>query len=355
MKVNGRRFPILVLLLLGGLLSLLAFSAPSANVGVLATGISSQTTFTTPPLITSSSTSTVTSITTTTTTTLASSTSFSSTSTTTTTTTTSSSFSYTSTRTLSLTSTSTTSSTTITVPYTLTQVQTSISSVARSTSTFTLTSATTSASFPTCPVALATTGTPLEPYANFLRGFRNNQVQNTTAGRVFMQAFNGWYYSWAPSVSYEAASNPPLLALLRVGVYPLIGILYASYFSYVLVSPFGVEAGALAAGVVAASLIGLVYVAPVAYVTARLIQRRLRFQAKGIYLLPAAEWISVSAVMLAAAYLAGSAWLMALGTANLTLSMLATGSLLGARAWAFVQLPLANLHGIMFAAKRLNR
>jgi hypothetical protein len=180
-------------------------------------------------------------------------------------------------------------------------------------------------------------------------------VQNTTAGRVFMQAFNSWYYSWAPSVSYEAASSPAFLALLRVGVYPLIGILYASYFSYVLVSPLGVEAGALAAGVVAASLIGLVYVAPVAYVGARLLQRRSRFNMKATYLLPAVGWASASAVLLTAAYLSGSAWLMAVGTANLTLSMLATGSLLGAKAWTLVQLPLLNLPSIVFTTKRLNR
>jgi hypothetical protein len=202
---------------------------------------------------------------------------------------------------------------------------------------------------------MATTGTPLEPYANFLRGFRDRQVDNTTAGRMFMQAFNAWYYSWAPSVSYEAALNPTVLSLMRVSVYPLIGILYASYYSYVLISPLGSEAGALAAGVVAASLIGLVYVAPVAYVGGRVLQRRLRFSVTRIHLLPAIGWLSASALIIAAAYLSASGWLMALGTASLTLSMLGTGSLLGAKAWSFVQIPVGNLHHVLFATRRLTR
>jgi hypothetical protein len=194
----------------------------------------------------------------------------------------------------------------------------------------------------------------LEPYANFLRGFRNNQIMNTTAGRVFMQTFNGWYYSWSPSVSYTAATNPWLLQVLRVGVYPLMGILYASYFSYALLSPMSAEAGAIAAGAVAASLIGLVYLAPVAYLSLRLIRRRTRFfTPKRAYLFPAYGWMGASALIIGAAYVSGSAWSMGLATASLTLSMLSVGSILGAVGLSYVQLPVANMRAMSFAAKRL--
>lgn len=169
---------------------------------------------------------------------------------------------------------------------------------------------------------------------------------------MFMQTFNAWYYGWAPSITYAAARNGGLLDVLRVGVYPLMGILYAAYFSYAIVSPISPEAGALAAGVVAATLIGLVYVAPVAYVSLRLVRRRTKFLAK-VNLLPASGWVAGSALMVSAAYLSGSAFLMGLGTASLTLSMLSVGSLLGARAFTALQFPIVNLHTKTFLVKRM--
>jgi hypothetical protein len=195
----------------------------------------------------------------------------------------------------------------------------------------------------------------LEPYANFLRGFRNNEVQNTTAGSMFMQAFNGWYYSWAPSVTYTAATQPIVLSALRAGVYPLIGILYAAYFSYAAVSPLSAEAGSLTAGVVAASLIGLVYVAPVAYVSLRLIRRMKLLKVGKAHLLPTGGWAVASTVMVGAAYLSGSAWLMGLGTASLTLSMLSIGGFISALALNSIQLPTANFHAMVYAFRRMSR
>jgi len=171
-----------------------------------------------------------------------------------------------------------------------------------------------------------------------------------------MQTFNAWYYGWAPSVTYAASRNGWFLDVLRVGVYPLIGILYAAYFSYAIVSPISAEAAALTAGVVAASLIGLVYVAPVAYVCLRLVRRRTKFliPAKA-HVLPASGWVAASALMISAAYLSGSALLMGLGTASLTLSMLSVGSLLGALAFTSVQFPAVNLHAMVFAVRRMAR
>jgi hypothetical protein len=207
-----------------------------------------------------------------------------------------------------------------------------------------------------CPVALVVAGSALEPIANALRGFRNSQVMGTTAGRAFMATFNAWYYSWAPSVAYAAAANPWVFEALRLGVYPLIGILYASYLSYQVVSPLSAEAGAIAAGMVAASLIGLVYVAPIAYISLRLIRRRVRvFELRKVYTLPATAWFAASAFMVGAAYLSSSALLMGFATASLTLSMLSLGSILGALGLTYVHLPVLNLPALAFAAKHRSR
>ena len=173
---------------------------------------------------------------------------------------------------------------------------------------------------------------------------------------MFMQTFNGWYYSWAPSLTYAAARNGLVLNVLRVGVYPLIGILYAAYFSYAIVSPISAEAAALTAGVVAASLIGLVYVAPVAYMSLRLVRRRTKLLTlTKAHLLPAYGWVAASALMIGFAYVSGSALLMSLGTASLTLSVLSVGSFLGALTLTSVQFPVVNLHAMVFAVRRMAR
>jgi hypothetical protein len=327
--------------------------ALSALVTSPANGIFGVVQLTTPPLTTTYTTSTTTTSTFSTTTTSTPATSTSYTTVTSTSTSVSSSSSFTSTQTLTSTlySSSSVYTNTVTTPTTTT-------ATAFQPFTTTATSFITSTALPSvgCPVAFATSGTPLEPYANFLRGFRNNEVQNTTAGRMFMQTFNGWYYSWAPSVTYTAARNGLFLDVLRVGVYPLIGILYASYYSYAAVSPLSAEAAALTAGLVSASLIGLVYVAPVAYVSLRLVRRRTKFLAPAkAYLLPASGWLAGSALIVGLAYASGSGLLMGLGTASLTLSMLSVGSLLGTQAFASIQFPAVNLHAKAFAVKRMAR
>ncbi len=317
-----------------------------------ASGILGVASIITPPVTTSTTFSpTVTTTTSTTSTTTSTSTITSSTSLSTTSTSVSSSFSYTTT--VSSTSTSTSTSTS----FTSTQTVTATSYSPTPSTTYVVTTQKTTvlpSIVPGCPVAQATTGTALEPYANFLRVFRNNQIQNTTAGRVFMRTFNVWYYSWAPSVTYFAATNPWFLDVLRVGVYPLMGILYASYYSYATIAPISPEAGALAAGIVAASLIGLVYVAPLAYVSSRLVRRRIQsFRLEKVHLFPASGWVAASVFMIGAAYLSGSALFMGLATASLTLSMLSVGSILGVVGLGYVQLPLVNLRNMTFAVKRL--
>jgi hypothetical protein len=220
-----------------------------------------------------------------------------------------------------------------------------------STATYTSISTQRGTTVPACPIAYVTRDSVLEPYANFLRGFRNNEIQNTTAGREFMLTFNNWYYSWAPSLSYAAADNPWVFRAVQAGVYPLVGILYASYYSYSLVAPLNPEAGAITAGLVAASLIGAVYVAPVAYITTRLLRRRLRISK--LTAGPSAAWFTASALTLIAAYAASSGQLLALATSSIVLSTLSLGSLLGTRALAYIQIPSADFANTAMAFRRL--
>jgi hypothetical protein len=207
----------------------------------------------------------------------------------------------------------------------------------------------------TCPVSYVTNGNRLQPYAQFLRNFRDNQIENTTAGRIFLTAFNAWYYSWAPALARSAATSPVVYRAVQVGVVPLLGILYASYYSYNLIAPLSPEAAALAAGVVAASLIGLAYIAPVAYLTSRLLRRQVRFNLSTRTLTPSAVWLAASIITLTAAYATNSGTVLAVGVVSLVLSTLSAGSLAGTKALAQIHLPSANPATLLLLLRRYTK
>ncbi len=222
------------------------------------------------------------------------STSFSSSTTSTTVTTISTFFSYTSTISTSVTSSLTVTSISGTESTTNTLWSTWPTTLTTS-STYVVSSTATGIPIgPACPVTLVTNGSRLAPYASFLRGFRDNDIQNTNAGREFLLMFNSWYYSWAPWLTYTATTNPWVFKVVRVGVYPLIGILYAAYDAYNAIAPVNVEAGAITAGIIAASLMGVVYVAPIAFIATRIIRRHSRIRLAWRMSVTSTAWFLVS-------------------------------------------------------------
>ena len=116
-----------------------------------------------------------------------------------------------------------------------------------------------------CLIATATYGSELSPQVQFLRGFRDNTVLTTFAGSSFMNAFNGFYYSFSPSVASVIADNSGLRDVMKVVLYPLLGILHMSSGVFSVFS-FLPEFGIIAAGLIASSLIGIVYFLPIALI-----------------------------------------------------------------------------------------
>ena len=353
MKLKARDFAIALVLVVGVLGAAMATNSPS-NVALAATTCGINGCVSTPPLSSSTSytyTSPTSTSITSTTSTSTTSTSISSSTTATTATTTSTFFSYTSTISTTIT---TTSYSTI---YTFTQISQgtniiTIPTITTTGSTYTNLVTQKGTSITSCPVSYVTNGNRLQPYAAFLRTFRD-KIQNTTAGSSFMATFNSWYYSWAPSVAYSTSANPWAYRAVQVTVIPLIGILYASYYTYALTAPFSAEAGAIMAGVVAAALIGLVYLAPVAYLTTRIIRKR--FTITRLTLSPSVAWFAASIALCGIAYATTSQSILAAGTSSLVLSTLSLASLFGTRALAYVQLPITNYANITLLLKRFTR
>jgi streptogramin lyase len=111
-----------------------------------------------------------------------------------------------------------------------------------------------------CLIATATFGSELSPEVQILRDFRDQSVLRTFAGSNFMSMFNSWYYSFSPSVAQYETANTAARDVARIMLSPLIWILQLSSMTYatLAVQP---EIGILAAGMLASSLIGLVYLA----------------------------------------------------------------------------------------------
>lgn len=171
-----------------------------------------------------------------------------------------------------------------------------------------------------CIIATATYGSELAPEVYFLRLFRDRSVQTTFAGNQFMNVFNAWYYSFSPTVAEQVKGNLLLRNVVKAAMYPLIGSLYLAQWSYSALS-FAPELAVVAAGLVASSLIGIVYFAPIALLASEL-ARRKRISIHPIGKPLAVAWVA-STVMIAVAELAAVSALMMFATAAFILSTVA--------------------------------
>jgi peptide/nickel transport system substrate-binding protein len=122
-----------------------------------------------------------------------------------------------------------------------------------------------------CLIATAAFGSELDQHVQYLRNFREQYVLSTASGSAFMNAFNSVYYSFSPQVAEYERENAWLQNAVKVGLYPLFGILMASENAH---SAVGGEAGTILAGTTASSLIGAVYLVP-AGIAARKVRSRI--------------------------------------------------------------------------------
>jgi hypothetical protein len=183
---------------------------------------------------------------------------------------------------------------------------------------------------PKCIIATATFGSEAAPQVQFLRNFRDGLVLSTAAGSAFMPVFNAWYYSFSPSVAQFIASNDPIRAPIRVFLYPLLGILSLSSAVFSLFNSVP-EFAVLITGLVASSLIGLVYLTVPAIAGFNTLARRRKIRITSIAKASLAL-LAVSMALLAAGELAGSFLLLAVAGSAIVLTCLVTAPSIAALA-----------------------
>ena len=127
-----------------------------------------------------------------------------------------------------------------------------------------------------CIIATVTYGSEVSDEVNFLRGFRDNIVLSTTAGKMFYKAFDAFYYSWSPYVAQFIHRNPTLKTPMRIILYPLIGsLMIASYIATPLTT-LNPEVAVYIAGIISSLLLGLIYLTPLMYIVLKLLKRKIK-------------------------------------------------------------------------------
>ena len=181
--------------------------------------------------------------------------------------------------------------------------------------------------FSLCIIATSAYGSEMAPEVQFLRGFRDETVLSTFAGRSFMDAFNSFYYSWSPGVADSIREDDQAKAFTRGMIVPLLGVLSVSSSVYVLLS-FMPELGVTLTGFVVSSMLGAIYLALPMFALLRLMSRSMRrvIIRKGMVLLLVSSATGFAITSLGVYSL--SSYLAMFGSATLVLSSMFAAALI---------------------------
>ena len=136
-----------------------------------------------------------------------------------------------------------------------------------------------------CIIATTTYGSELAGEVQLLRGFRDNTVLKTFAGKQFMEVFNGWYYSFSPQIANLIEKHPTLKNFMKIVLSPLILILKLASKTYPILS-LNKEIGIVIVGFLASFLIGIVYFSPPTILTLTILKYKKKFNLKTGHLKP---------------------------------------------------------------------
>jgi len=120
-----------------------------------------------------------------------------------------------------------------------------------------------------CLIATATYGSELSSQVQQLRELRDNKLLESESGKLFMNSFNAFYYSFSPTIADYERENPLFKEAVKIAITPMISSL--SILNYVDMNS---EASVLGYGASLLALnLGMYFVAP-AIIVAKLTKLR---------------------------------------------------------------------------------
>lgn len=84
-----------------------------------------------------------------------------------------------------------------------------------------------------CIIATAAFNSPLAPEVAYMRHVRDNLIGSSNLGRMLVQGWNMFYYSWSPPIAERVTSSTHLQNMFRILLLPLIAIIHSTAFIYI--------------------------------------------------------------------------------------------------------------------------
>ena len=89
---------------------------------------------------------------------------------------------------------------------------------------------------PTCIIATAAFGSEMAPEVAYMRFVRDKLIGSTYVGRMLVDAFNAFYYSWSPLVARAMDASGILRAVFRVLLLPTVLAAHAAALSFTAIA-----------------------------------------------------------------------------------------------------------------------
>jgi hypothetical protein len=110
-----------------------------------------------------------------------------------------------------------------------------------------------------CIIATASYGSELAPEVVYMRHVRDGMLGSNKAGRMLVDAWNTFYYSWSPPIAECLANFETLRTVFRVALMPLSAIVHSSAFIYTEVASIDSSIASIVAFIFAAIMSTMTY------------------------------------------------------------------------------------------------
>lgn len=111
-----------------------------------------------------------------------------------------------------------------------------------------------------CIIATAAYGSELAPEVTYMRHVRDEMIGSNQIGRLLVNWWNAFYYSWSPPIAQLVARCGPLQPVSQVFLLPLVGVTHSAALIHTLIAPISPASASIVAFLSAASLSTTIYV-----------------------------------------------------------------------------------------------
>ena len=129
-----------------------------------------------------------------------------------------------------------------------------------------------------CIIASATYGSELAPEVLYMRHVRDDMIGSNEVGRMLVEGWNAFYYSWSPPIAEWVINSKPLQIAFRILLLPLVAIVHCTAYVYAILMPIGLASASVVGFLFAGTLSTIVYIMTPVLTLRTAYKRRVRKQ-----------------------------------------------------------------------------